>query len=120
MCIKGVGWNAVNRIFVYPRAEARIENIKDLRGKTVASPFGSIAHREAFLEQQAAGVDPEKDVENQNMDISSEERGLGRGRLGEQKPDTTVVSSFLLYTLKMHSPEDGGDEATNSVEIVYP
>lgn len=70
----GGKWKIVARLYddkvsVIVPQDSQIHTIADLRGKTVASPFGSIAHREAFLEQQAAGLDPEKDVKNLDMDI---------------------------------------------------
>ena len=71
---RGGKWKIVGRIY-YDRVavivppQSPIAGIEDLNGRTVASPFGSVAHREAFLEQQAAGLDPSRDVENRNLDI---------------------------------------------------
>jgi len=81
----GGKWKIVARLY-YDRVavivppNSPIKKIKDLRGKTVASPFGSIAHREAFLEQQAAGLDAHNDVKNENLDILEiRRRVLGGG-----------------------------------------
>jgi len=78
---RGGRWKIVARIF-YDRISiivppgSPIRTIADLRGKTVASPFGSSGHREAFLEQQAAGLDPEKDVRNLDVDILRIRKGV--------------------------------------------
>ncbi len=71
---QGGKWKIVARVYtdrvtVIVPPGSPIDSISDLRGKAVASPFGSIAHREAILEQQRAGLDPEKDVSNYNRDI---------------------------------------------------
>jgi len=46
-----------------------IKKMEDLRDKTLATPFGTVAHREATLKQRVAGLDPDKDVKNFNIDI---------------------------------------------------
>jgi sulfonate transport system substrate-binding protein len=71
---RGGKWKIVSRLFYTRTAimvppNSPIEKIEDLRGKTVATPFGSVAHREAVLKEQAAGLDPDKDVRNLNLDI---------------------------------------------------
>lgn len=71
---QGGRWKIVARL-VYTRTaimvppNSPIREIKDLRGKTVASPFGSVAHRQAIFEQQAAGLHTDKEVKNENLDI---------------------------------------------------
>lgn len=71
---QGGKWKIVARLF-YDRTAVMvppgspIKETKDLKGKTVASSFGSVAHRDALLAQQAAGLDSEKDVTNVDMDI---------------------------------------------------
>jgi ABC-type nitrate/sulfonate/bicarbonate transport system substrate-binding protein len=70
----GGNWKIVARLY-YDRVavmvppNSPIEGIKDLKRKTVASPFGAIALREAPLEQQAADLNVDKDVNNENLDI---------------------------------------------------
>ncbi len=71
---RGGKWKIVARVYtdrvtVIVPPKSSIRNISDLEGKSLASPFGSIAHREAILEQQRAGLDPEQDVTNYNRDI---------------------------------------------------
>ncbi|MGO9019609.1 MAG: mechanosensitive ion channel domain-containing protein [Syntrophobacteraceae bacterium] len=71
---KGGKWKIVSRLF-YDRIavmvphSSMIQDIKDLRGKTVAVPFESSAHREVILQQKAAGLDADIEVKNENMDI---------------------------------------------------
>jgi ABC-type nitrate/sulfonate/bicarbonate transport system substrate-binding protein len=71
---RGGKWKIVARLFedrisILVPPDSPITDVKGLRGKTVASAFGSTAHREVFLQQQAVGLDPEKDVRNENFDI---------------------------------------------------
>lgn len=71
---RGGKWKIVSRLFytrtavmVPPRSP--VQKMGDLRGRTVATPFGTVAHREATMKQLAAGLDPDKDVKNINIDI---------------------------------------------------
>ncbi len=70
----GGKWKIVGRLY-YDRVsiivppESPIERVEDLKGKKVASPFGSVGHREAVLAQTAAGLDADLDVSNIDMDI---------------------------------------------------
>ena len=71
---KGGKWKIVSRLYIDRTAimvplNSPVKEIKDLKGRTVASSFGSFAHRETILKEQAAGLDPDKDVKNVNMDI---------------------------------------------------
>ncbi|MEH6607004.1 MAG: ABC transporter substrate-binding protein, partial [Pseudomonadales bacterium] len=71
---RGGRWKIVARLFddglgIIVPPNSPIQNVQDLKGKTVASAFGSVAHRDAFMEQEAAGLDPHKDVVNKNLDI---------------------------------------------------
>ena len=71
---RGGKWKVLARLNYIPAAlmvppESPIKDVKDLRGKTVACTFGTIGHREATLREKAAGLDPDKDVNNVNMDI---------------------------------------------------
>jgi len=112
----GGKWKIVARLY-YDRVavivppNSPIKKIKDLRGKTVASPFGSIAHREAFLEQQAAGLDAHNDVKNENLDILEiRRRVLGGGVESWEGIDAAAVwepdlSSFQLEELTRNLTE---------------
>ena len=71
---RGGKWKIVARLFQDGAAtivppESPIKTLTDLRGKTVASAFGSIGERDAFLQQQESGLDPKEDVNNKDVDI---------------------------------------------------
>ena len=71
---RGGKWKIVallnyDRVAVVVPPNSPVVTLDGLIGKSVASPFGSIAHREALLAQQSAGLDPGNDVENVNLDI---------------------------------------------------
>ncbi len=81
---KGGKWKVIARLHFIPAAlmvppESPIKDIKDLRGKTVACTFGTIGHREATLKEEAAGLNPDKDVNNVNMDILEIQKLVGAG-----------------------------------------
>lgn len=70
----GGRWKIVSRLFYTRTAlmvpgSSPIAQVKDLRGKTVATPFGSVAHRFATTDEAAAGLNPASDVRNVNLDI---------------------------------------------------
>jgi len=100
-----------DRVAVIVPPNSPIKKIKDLRGKTVASPFGSIAHREVFLEQAAAGLDAHNDVKNENLDILEiRRRVLGGGVESWEGIDAAAVwepdlSSFQLEGLTRNLTE---------------
>ena len=84
---RGGRWKIVARLFedgvglIVP-PHSPIKGFQDLKGKTVASPFGSVAHRDAFLGQQAEGLDPQNDVVNKNLDILEIRRRVQAGGNG--------------------------------------
>ena len=84
---RGGKWKIVARLFedgvglIVPPNSA-IKRVEDLKGKSVASPFGSVAHRDAFLEQEAAGLDSKEDVLNKNLDILEIRRRVQAGGNG--------------------------------------
>jgi ABC-type nitrate/sulfonate/bicarbonate transport system substrate-binding protein len=74
LLLRGAKWRIVARLFYTRTAivcpiDSPLMSMKDLKGRTVASPFGSVAHREATLKERAAGLNPDKDVKNINLDI---------------------------------------------------
>jgi len=84
---RGAKWKIVARLFedgvgIIVPPNSAIKRVEDLRGMRVASPFGSVAHRDAFLEQEAAGLDSEKDVLNKNLDILEIRRRVQAGGSG--------------------------------------
>ena len=58
-----------DRVALVVPANSPIQGVVDLKGKIVASPFGSIAHREAVFSQLAAGLKVDEEVINLNEDI---------------------------------------------------
>jgi ABC-type nitrate/sulfonate/bicarbonate transport system substrate-binding protein len=107
---RGGKWKIVSRLF-YTKTAIMVplgspaERIGDLRGKIVASPFGSVAHREAILKEQAAGLDADKDVKNINLDIleianvvqAGGEKAWGKiDAVGVWEPSTSLFESKKL------------------------
>ena len=71
---KGGKWKIVSRLFYTRTAvmvplNSDIKTMGQFKGKTIACPFGSVAQRESILKEQAAGIEPAKDVTNLNVDI---------------------------------------------------
>ncbi len=71
---RGGRWKIVSRLFYTRTAlmvpvDSPVASVGDLRGKTVAVPFGSVAHRFATVQEEAAGLNPDRDVRNANLDI---------------------------------------------------
>ena len=64
-----IGRLMYNRVSLYVPPLSSISSIVDLRGKTVAMPFGAAAQRMALKAEQDAGLDPKKDVNNINLGI---------------------------------------------------
>ncbi len=64
-----IGRLMYNRVAIYVPPESAIQSVADLRGKTIAIPFGAAAQRDALKAIQEAGLDPAKDVTSINLDI---------------------------------------------------
>lgn len=64
-----IGRLMYNRVSLYVPPQSDITEIKDLRGKTVAMPFGAAAQRVVLREEKRAGLDPNTDVRNINLGI---------------------------------------------------
>jgi ABC-type nitrate/sulfonate/bicarbonate transport system substrate-binding protein len=107
---RGGRWKIVARLF-YDRIalmvplNSPIQGLRDLRGKTVASPFGSVAHRVAILKQRSVGLDANRDVRNVDLDILEIRRRVLAGGVGTWGTIDAVavwepsVSSFELSGL---------------------
>lgn len=81
---KAPSWGVVgrlmyNRVGMVAAADGPVSAPADLRGRTVAVPFGSAAQREAVAAVRAAGLDPARDVTFTNLGI---EEILGVVRAG--------------------------------------
>ena len=64
-----IGRLMYNRVSLYVPPKSEIKEIKDLKGKTVAMPFGAAAQRMALKQEKEAGLDPKNDVKNINLGI---------------------------------------------------
>jgi sulfonate transport system substrate-binding protein len=64
-----IGRLMYNRVSLYVPPKSAIQTVADLKGKTVAMPFGAAAQRMAYKAEISAGLDPSKDVKNINLDI---------------------------------------------------
>ncbi|MFH1862051.1 MAG: ABC transporter substrate-binding protein [bacterium] len=64
-----VGRMMYNRVAIYVPPHSPIETLADLKGKTVAIPFGAAAQRDALRAMKNVGLDPQKDVKCVNLDI---------------------------------------------------
>lgn len=64
-----IGRLMYNRVSLYVPPKSEIKEIKDLKGKTVAMPFGAAAQRMALKQEKNAGLDPKNDVNNINLGI---------------------------------------------------
>lgn len=64
-----IGRLMYNRVSLYVPPKSPIIKVSDLKGKTVAMPFGAAAQRMALKAEKDSGLDPKKDVNNINLDI---------------------------------------------------
>lgn len=118
---RGGKWKVLARLHFIRAAlmvppDSPIKEIKDLRGKTVACPFGTFGHREATMKEQAAGLDPEKDVTHVNMDILEIQKLIeagGREKWG--KFDAVAVWEPDISLFK----EDGSARVLSSHRAIY-
>jgi ABC-type nitrate/sulfonate/bicarbonate transport system substrate-binding protein len=58
-----------NRVSLYAPPNSDITSVSDLRGKTVAVPFGTAAQKMLLRSEQEAGLNPKTDVTNTNLGI---------------------------------------------------
>lgn len=66
---KIIGRLMYNRTSLYVPPNSPIKEVKDLKGKTVAMPFGAAAERMAYQAEKAADLDIKNDVKNINLGI---------------------------------------------------
>ncbi len=74
LCSRDPSWGIVgrlmyNRVGTFVPQESSIQSTQDLKGKTIAIPFGAAAHREALESIRLAGIDPVREVVSINMGI---------------------------------------------------
>jgi sulfonate transport system substrate-binding protein len=74
-----IGRLMFNRVAIYVPPESLIRTVSDLRGKTVAMPFGAAAQRVALKAIADAGLDPQTDIAAVNLDITEQAGIVDRG-----------------------------------------
>jgi ABC-type nitrate/sulfonate/bicarbonate transport system substrate-binding protein len=104
---RGGRWKIVARLYedrvaTITPTSSPIRNLIDLKGKTVASAFGSVGQREAVLQQRATGLDTDRDVINKNLDILEiSHRVLAGGAESWDGIDAAVVWDPLLSRVSL-------------------
>jgi ABC-type nitrate/sulfonate/bicarbonate transport system substrate-binding protein len=88
-----IGRLMYNRVSLYVPPKSSINEIADLRGKTVAMPFGAAAQRMVLLAEKEAGLDPSTDVNNINLGIY-EQSDLVRSADAETWGDIDALAGF--------------------------
>jgi len=77
-------WRVVSRmedyrnLIIVPKNSA-IKTINDLKGKVIASPFGSTPYVLSIIHLQKFGLDPKKDVTMRNVDILEQSNIVQKG-----------------------------------------
>jgi taurine transport system substrate-binding protein len=74
LCNRDNTWGMIgrlmyNRVGTFVPPDSDVKSIVDLKGKTIAIPFGAAAHRETLQAIKAAGLDTNKDINVVNMGI---------------------------------------------------
>lgn len=77
-----IGRLMFNRVGVYAPLDSPVKSLADLRGKTVAMPFGAAAQRVALKAMIDAGLDPKQDIKAINLDITEQPGLVKRGNGG--------------------------------------
>lgn len=90
---KIIGRLMYNNVSLYAPPKSEINTLSDLRGKTVAMPFGAAAQRLAYLAEKDAGLDPNKDVKNINLGIY-EQNDLVRDTHANKWGDIDALAGF--------------------------
>ena len=65
----GIGRLMYNRTSTYVPPRSSIQNMRDLRGKTIGVPMGAAAERVTAAALKRNGIDPQKDAKMINLDI---------------------------------------------------
>ncbi|HEX6053587.1 MAG TPA: ABC transporter substrate-binding protein [Gemmatimonadaceae bacterium] len=61
-----------SRVALYVPRNSPVRTVADLRGRTIAMPFGAASQRETLKALRAAGLDPTRDTRIVHMDISEQ------------------------------------------------
>jgi ABC-type nitrate/sulfonate/bicarbonate transport system substrate-binding protein len=91
-----------DRVAVLVPTHSPMQRIEDLMGKTVASPFGSVAHREVIVHQESVGLDADDDVRNVDLDILEiRRRVLAKGAQSWGEIDAAAVWEPVASRLEL-------------------
>ena len=74
LCARNPSWGIIgrlmyNRVGTFVPPSSPIQSPKDLKGSTIAIPFGAAAHREILAAVQNSGLDPKVDINPINVSI---------------------------------------------------
>ena len=74
LCNRDNTWGMIgrlmyNRVGTFVPPDSDVKSVADLKGKTIAIPFGAAAHRETLGAVKSAGMDPNTDINAVNMGI---------------------------------------------------
>lgn len=90
---KIVGRLMSNRVSLYVPPMSDIKTVADLKGKTVAMPFGAAAQRMALQKEKEAGLNPAVDVKNINLGIY-EQSDLVRDKSAKKWGQIDALAGF--------------------------
>ena len=76
-----IGRLMFNRVGLYVPPESPIKMVADLKGKTIAMPFGAAAQRVALKAIAETGLDPTQDITAINLDITEQAAVIQKGTL---------------------------------------
>jgi len=88
-----IGRLMYNRVSLYVPPNSDIKTASDLKGKTVAMPFGAAAQRMALKVEEEAGLNTEKDVKNINLGIY-EQSDLVRDKNASKWGEIDAMAGF--------------------------
>ena len=108
-----IGRLMYNRVGTFVPIDSPVQSVADLRGRTIAIPFGAAAHRETLGALRAAGLDPSTDVQPVNLNIQELVALIGSGATDGRWGTIDAGSAWdpayadLEYTEQVRSVADG-------------
>jgi len=75
-------------------SDSEVRQVSDLKGKTLAIPFGSSTHRMVLGMLKNSGLDPDKDIKILNMDISEQASVVLAGNKKVWKGNIDALASW--------------------------
>jgi ABC-type nitrate/sulfonate/bicarbonate transport system substrate-binding protein len=84
LCAKSPDWAIIgrlmhNRVGTFVPPDSTATSVSDLRGRTIAIPFGAAAQRETLAALREVGLDPSRDVRTVNLGIQEQVALVGAG-----------------------------------------